>query len=292
MALDEGTLVAAGPAEPVAGRSKARGLAFWLSVAWLTCLVLGAVLVRVLPIPDPNEQVIMDRLAPPFSPGHPLGVDGLGRDILARVLVGARVSLTISVAAAVVGGVVGTVLGMIAGFRRGWVDHLLSAGVDVLLAFPGLVLLLALVAVWGQRLSVIAATIAFLSIPFYTRVARATTLSVVQREYVVVARAYGAKTWRILRREVLPNVIPPMAAFALIALAAVIVLESTLAFLGLSVQPPNATWGTMISEGKRDLADAPHEVLVPCLMLFLTVLSLNTVGERFSGRLDTREAKL
>lgn len=270
----------------------ARGIAFWLAVIWLVCLVFGAVLVRLLPLPDPNAVVPTVRLESPLSSGHLFGTDGLGRDLLARALVGARVSLTISATAALVGGVIGTLLGMIAGYRRGWVDALIGAGVDILLAFPGLVLLLALVAVFGQRLLIIAATIAFLSIPFYTRVARATTLSVVQREYVVAARAIGAKPRRIVLREVLPNVVPPMAAFALIALGSVVVLESTLAFLGLSVQPPNATWGTMIAEGKLYLATSPYPVLVPCLMLFVTVLSLNTVGDRLSGRLDTREAKL
>jgi len=283
------------PGPAVARRARqrrGRGLAFWLAVAWMTCLVFGAVLIQVLPIPPPNEVVAPDRLARPFSGGHLLGADGLGRDLLARSLDGARVSLTISGAAAIVGGIVGSLLGMLAGYRRGWLDGVISAGVDVLLAFPGLVLLLALVSMFGQRLTVIAATIAFLSIPVYTRVARATTLAVVQREYVVAARALGARTSRILLREVMPNVVPPMAAFALIALGAVIVLESTLAFLGLSVQPPDATWGTMIAEGKRYLNEASHVVWIPSLMLFLTVLSLNRIGDRLSGQLDTREAKL
>lgn len=273
-------------------RWNAKAVTFWLAVAWLLCLLFGALLVKVMPLPDPNLVVPRSRLEPPFSAGHPFGTDGLGRDLLARALVGARVSLTISVSAALVGGVVGSAVGMIAGYRRGRLDAAISAGADILLAFPGLVLLLALVAVFGQRLAVISAAIAFLSIPFYARVARASTLAVVQQEYVVAARAIGAKTSRILTREVLPNVVPPMAAFALIALSTVIVLESTLAFLGLSVQPPNATWGTMIAAGKLYLSTSPHIVLMPCLMLFLTVLSLNAVGERLSGRLDTREAML
>lgn len=285
-------LVPAAAAVAPRARRRTRGASFWLAVAWLTILVLGALLVRLLPLPAPNHIVVADRLAGPFTAHHLLGADGLGRDILSRALVGARVSLTITVVAAVVGGIVGGALGMVAGYRKGWVDALISAGVDVLLAFPGLVLLLGLVAVLGQRLSVIAATIGFLSIPFYARVARGATLAVVQREYVLAARAIGTKTGRILVREVLPNVVPPVAAFALIALSAVIVLESTLAFLGLSVQPPNATWGTMIADGKQYLAMSPHVVLVPCAMLVLTVLSLNTVGERLSGGLDTREAKL
>lgn len=283
----------ASPAEPSGVQTKkARGPAFWLAVAWMVCLIFGAVLVRVLPLPSPNQVVPADHLAPPLTSGHLLGADDLGRDILSRVLVGARVSLTLSTVAALMGGVVGSALGMIAGYRRGWVDSVISGVVDVLLAFPGLVLLLALVAVLGQSLAVIAATIGFLSIPFYARVARAATLAVVQREYVLAARALGAPTLRILLREVLPNVVPPVAAFGLLALSAVIVLEATLAFLGLSVRPPNATWGAMIAEGEQYMASSPHLVLVPCAMLVLTVLSLNWIGDRLSGKLDTREAKL
>lgn len=277
-----------------AGRSRrtSRGIAFWLSVSWLVLLVLGALVVRVLPLPAPNAVDLNARLAAPLSAHHLLGADGLGRDILSRALVGARVSLTITLVAALVGGIVGGLLGMVAGYRKGWVDAVIGAGIDILLAFPGLVLLLGLVAALGQRLSVIAATIGFLSIPFYARVARGATLAVVDREFVLASRSIGTRTSRILLREILPNVVRPVAAFALIGLSAVVVLESTLAFLGLSVQPPNATWGTMIADGKQYLAISPHVVLVPCAMLVLTVLSLNTVGERLSGRVDVREAVL
>ncbi len=164
--------------------------------------------------------------------------------------------------------------------------------VDVILAFPGLVLLLALVAYVGQNLRVIATVIGLLSIPVYTRVARANTLSTAQREFVLAASALGATNRRILAREILPNVILPVLAFGLIAMGVIIVLEGALALLGLSVELPQATWGGMISEGKRHLHETVHVALLPSLVMFLTVLSLNLVGDTLRTRLDVRESGL
>ena len=167
------------------------------------------------------------------------------------------------------------------------------AGIDVLAAFPALVLLLVVLAYVGRSLTVISLLIGFLSIPVYTRVARANTLAVAQREFVARRpHARGARGSRILFREILPNVALPLAAFALVAMGLVIVLEGSLALLGLSVEPPDPTWGGMIAEASRHLSEAPHTALVPAAAMFLTVLSLNFVGDTLRRSFDARDANL
>ncbi|MGY1746565.1 ABC transporter permease [Blastococcus sp. SYSU D00695] len=279
--------------DPVTGRRrKGRGVLFYVCLGWLGLVVLAALTADFAPLPDPNEIDILDKAAPPFTDGHLLGTDGLGRDILSRLAHGAQVSLVISVAAVAVGIVVGGTIGMVVGYFRGRTETVVMAVIDVILAFPGLVLLLALVAFVGQSLLAITVVIGFLSIPVYTRVARAATLAVSQREYVLAAGLMGGKTKRILFREIMPNVILPVAAYGLIALGVIIVLEGSLAFLGLSVEAPAATWGSMIAEGKRHLDDAVHIALIPSIVMFMTVLSLNLVGDVLRGRFDVREANL
>ena len=273
-------------------RRRTAGLLYYTCLAWLVLVVVLAVTAPWLPIPDPNEIDIPNRQAGPFTAGHLLGTDGLGRDIASRLAYGARVSLVISLAAVTAGIVVGGTLGMVVGYFRGRLETVVMAVVDIILAFPALVLLLALVAFVGQSLTAITVVVAFVSIPFYARVARATTLAVSQREYVLAAGLMGARTRRILFREIMPNVILPVAAFGLIALGVVIVLEGSLAFLGLSVEAPAATWGSMIAEGRRYLDSDIHIALIPSVVMFLTVLTLNFVGDVLRSRFDVREANL
>jgi peptide/nickel transport system permease protein len=272
-------------------RKKRPRVFFYLALTWLIVVVVCAVFANVLPVKDPNVQNIVDRLEPP-GPGGLLGRDDLGRDVLARLVFGARVSLIVSLTAVLIGSVVGGTIGLTAGFFRGWYERVVMSLVDVILAFPALVLLLALVAFVGQSLSTIALVVGFLAIPSYTRVARATTLSVAQREYVLAARAMGATNTRILFRELLPNVALPVVAFGLVALGLVIVAEGSLAFLGLSVKFPTATWGSMIAAGKIHIRSAPHLALIPSLAMFLTVLSLNYVGDQLRSRFDVRSSAL
>ena len=200
--------------------------------------------------------------------------------------------MVISLSAVGIGTFVGGSLGIIVGFFRGKLELVVMACIDVILAFPGLVILLALVAVIGQNLTAIALVIGFLSIPIYTRVARANTLAASQREYVLAAKALGATNFRLMFREILPNVVFPVLAFGLIAVGVVIVLEGSLAFLGLSVQLPQATWGGMIAEGKRHLNETTHVALIPSMVMFLTVLSLNFLGDKLRSRFDVRESAL
>lgn len=267
------------------------GTGFWLAAFWLLLIAFCAVFADVLPVRDPLDPVIANRLNGPFTTNL-LGADGLGRDILARLINGARVSVVIALTAVSIGMLIGGTLGILAGYFRGHFERGLMAVLDVILAFPWLVLLLALVAFIGQSLMAISVAIGLLWIPAYARVARANTLSVVQREYVLAARAMGASTFRILTREVLPNVILPVLAYGLVAMGLVIIVESALAFLGLSVEAPQPTWGGMISEGKRHLATAVHVALVPSIAMFLTVLSLNYVGDRLRSRFEVKESNL
>jgi peptide/nickel transport system permease protein len=297
MALTEpatlaGTPPAATAATParrrVGGRS---GIVFWLALGWLVIVGICAAFAQWIPVADPEAISVPDMLQPP-SAEHLLGTDGTGRDILARLVHGARVSVVVSLSAVSIGLLVGGTLGIVVGFFRGRLETLVMAGVDVILAFPGLVLLLALVAFVGQSLVAISLVIGFLSIPIYARVARANTLSVAQREFILSARAMGARPSRLLVSEVLPNVILPLLAYALVATGVIVILEGSLAFLGLSVPPPAPTWGSMIAEGKRHLEASPHVAIIPAVAMFLTVLSLNLVGDRLRGRFDVREANV
>lgn len=286
--IAETTEVAAAP-----GKKKKRGygLTFWLATVWLVVVLICAVFANLLPVKDPLTPDVINKLALPGEAGL-LGTDGLGRDTLARLVHGARVSVTISVTAVAIGMVVGGFLGIISGFFRGRTETVLMTIINIILAFPALVLLLVLLAFVGRSLVVISLIVGFLSIPIYTRVARATTLAVAEREFVRASRTMGAKNSRVLAREILPNVVLPVAAFGLVAMGVVIVLEGTLAFLGLSVQQPAPTWGGMIFDGKRYLNEAPHVVLIPSLAMFLTVLSLNLVGDALRTRFDVRGSNL
>jgi peptide/nickel transport system permease protein len=285
--------VPSGPAAAPRGRGRRprHGTAFWLAVGWLVTVAVCAVFADLLPVKDPLRPDVANKLSTP-SFEHTLGTDGLGRDTLSRAMHGARVSLVVSLTAVGIGMVVGGTLGMLAGFLRGWFDTVLMAVINVILAFPALVLLLVLLAYVGQSLTVIALVIGFLSVPVYTRVARANTLAVAQRGFVLAAHTMGASRARQLFREIAPNVLLPVAAFGLVAMGVIIVLEGALAFLGLSVEPPDPTWGGMIAEGKRHLSDAPHVALIPSIAMFLTVLSLNFVGDTLRRRFDVRGASL
>jgi peptide/nickel transport system permease protein len=198
----------------------------------------------------------------------------------------------VGVSSIAIGMTVGGTLGLIAGYFRGRSDSFIVALANILLAFPPLILALALVSFMGQNLPNVIAALAILSIPSLTRITRASTLTFSQREFVMAARTLGASHWRVITREVLPNVIPPMASFALLAIAVVIVAEGTLSFLGLSVESPAVSWGKLIEGGRQNLDETPHVSLLPCLVMFLTLLSLNYVGDKFRAAFNVRESGL
>jgi len=240
-----------------------------------------------LPLASPSDMDLLARRAGP-SADHWLGADALGRDILSRLVFGARISLTVGLVAPLLGLVIGGTLGMLAGYFRGLFETLVVGGIDVLLAFPPLVLALAITTYLGQSVLNITITLGVLSIPGLTRVARAATLTFAEREFVTAARALGASHGRILMRELLPNIALPLIAFFLLAVAVIIVVEGALSFLGLGVPPPAPSWGGMIAEGRDSLDTAPSIAFLPASTMFLTVLAFNMVGDRLRALTDPR----
>lgn len=278
-----------GVATAAPGRRKPRQILVWLAIAWLGVVVFCAIFGSFLPL-DPGQTDYSNRLATPGTAGHLLGTDNLGRDVFARLVAGARISVTIGVSAVAIGMVVGGGIGLLVGYFRGWMEGLAMWVINVILAFPGLVLLLGLITFAGQSLTAITIVIGLLSVPTYARMARATTLAVAQREYVLSAKAMGATNRRIMFSEILPNVVLPVAAFGLVALGTLMVIETALAFLGLSVNSP--TWGSMIADGRRHLHVTNHLAFIPSFVLFLTVLSVNFVGDHARSRFDVKESRL
>jgi peptide/nickel transport system permease protein len=291
--------VDAAPAVEVAGTRKL-GLIGWLSLSWMTVLLLAVIFAPALPLDDPDESFLEIVRQGPTQPGHILGGDGNGRDMLARVIYGARTSLLISVSAVLIAFVVGGVLGLIAGYARGKADTFLSTAFNVLLSIPSLVLVLSFVAVFASsdqetsnaRLTtVLILAIALVSMPLIARITRASTMAWSEREFVRAADVLGARHTRIVFREVLPNVLPAMASIALLGIGLAIVAEGGLALLGASVvEVPS--WGNMIALGRPDLARAPHIVAIPSIAIFLTILSLNVLGDVVRARFDVRESVL
>jgi peptide/nickel transport system permease protein len=270
-----------------------------LAIAWLVIVTAAALLAPVLPLDDPNDTVASIARQGPGTEGHILGGDGLGRDLLSRVVWGARASLLLSVSAVALGLVVGGFLGLVAGYFRGRSDTVLTGVFDVLLSFPQLILALTLVTVFagagvssGRRMLWLILALGIVSIPVLARITRANTLSWSQREFVMAARAMGARNRSIMFGEVLPNVLPAMFSIALLGVAVVIVAEGGLSLLGVGVQLPTPSWGNIIAEGRADLRDAPHIVLIPTVAIFLTVLALNFLGDVVRARFDVRESAL
>jgi peptide/nickel transport system permease protein len=268
------------------------GIGLWLPVAWLSVIVVGSMLAPWLPL-KPNEKTLGKAGLMPSSKFW-LGTDQIGRDIFSRILWGGRVALAVGVVSVIAAMVVGGALGLFAGFYRGRLEAVLNTIVNTLLAFPALVLVLAITAFLGHNLWNIVTAIAIVAIPAFARIAYANTLTVSQREYVLAARSLGATNGRILFREILPNVVLPLSAFALVVTAVAIVAEAGLAFLGLSIQRPKPSWGSMIDDGRKLLVGKGiwHVTFIPIGVMFLTVLSINLIGDRLQSIIDGRDAKI
>jgi len=267
------------------------GVLFWAAIGWLFFVVAVAVFADYLPLPSPTDMDMLERRAP-FSAEHWFGTDGLGRDELSRLIYGARISLVVGVCAPVIGVVIGGALGMLAGYFRGRFESTVVGSMDVLLAFPPLILALAVTAYLGQSIFNLTLILGVLSVPAFMRVARASTLTLVRREFVIAAQALGATHARILLRELLPNVMLPLLAFFLLGVAVIIVVEGSLSFLGLGVPPPISSWGSMIGEGRESLDAAPRLAFLPAAAMFLTVLSFNLVGDTLRALTDPRQGAL
>ena len=236
---------------------------------------------------DPASQVLAERLASP-SRAHPFGLDELGRDVLARILAGARISFLIGFTVVTVSAVVGTVLGAVAGYVGGWTDDVISRVVDVLLAFPGLLLAIALVAVLGPSLANVLMALTVIGWVGYARLVRGQVLRAREFEYVQAARALGANTTRILWHHIIPTAIPALLVQATLGMAGAVIGEASLSFLGLGVQPPTPSWGTMLNGGRAHILDAPHLTLFPGFAIALLVLGFNFLGDGLRDRMDHR----
>lgn len=253
--------------------------------AWVWAVVLGAILLGcylsplLFALPGPEDPDFGNVLAPIGAPDHWLGTDALGRDLLSRCLYGGRVSLTVSIGAVVLGMATGSTLGILAGYRGGWIDAVVSRCLDVLFAFPGLVLALTVASYLGPSLRNVTFAIAFYTVPAYARVARSATLTVRERNFVRAAEMFGASGTRIGILHILPNVFSLVLTYAFVLIGIAMIIEAGLSFLGLGVPPPQPSWGQLIAMGKQDISDAPHVALVPGAFLFLTVAAFNRLGD-------------
>lgn len=275
-----------------AGEKARPNYLYWFAVAWLVLVVVVVLLGEALPfVDDPNERnADLIKAEPSWS--HWFGNATFGQDVFSRVVVGGRISLFVAGVVTVIGIGVGGALGLLAGYLRGWVDSVVRFIITVTLSIPALLLVIFIVAIRDQSLTVVIVAVSLLSIPALARIVRASTLQVADREFVKAAEVIGAKKLPILIREVLPNVMPTLISFAFLTTGIVLVAESTLSFLGLSVEAPTITWGSIISEGRIDFQETPHMVFMPALVLFLTVLSLNFVGDELLKKFDIRESAL
>lgn len=280
---------------PDQGRAPARrlGLMFWVAVGFLVALVLAALFADLLPLKDPTTTFRGRSREGPTGEFW-FGNDNIGQDVFSRTIYGARVSVFVAGIATVVGIVLGSLVGLVAGYFRGRIDAILTSSVDLLLAFPALVLALALIIFFDNdgdnRRFWLTVTLGLLSIAPIARIVRSSVISYSDREFVQAARVLGARDGRIIFREVLPNVVPVIVSYSLVFMAVLVVVESSIGFLGLSVPPPTPTWGDMISKGRNELEVAAHISLFPAAVLFLTVLALNYVGDKLRELFDVRES--
>ncbi|WP_344783502.1 ABC transporter permease [Microbacterium kribbense] len=255
----------------------------------LILIVIGCFVVpEILPLAPASGGSLADARLPPLSPGHLLGTDPLGNDMLSRTLYGGRVSFIVGVGATLIGLVVGGVLGMLAGYRGGWVEKVLGWIFDVLLAFPALVLALTIAAYLGPSLMNEIYAVSIFLIPATARIARASTMSVRKEEFIVAARLAGVRESTIVRRHVIPNITSPLLTFAILQCGTAMIIEATLSFLGLGIRPPAPSWGNMMASGQQSLGDQPWVVLVPGIFLFVTIGALNLLGESLRQARDER----
>lgn len=256
-------------------------------IAIVVVVVLGAIFAPWLLPWDASSQDLAHRLSGP-SWQHWFGLDELGRDILARVLLGARVSLLVGFVVVGVSSVVGLAVGAVSGYYGGRVDQVIGRVMDVLMAFPGMLLAIALVAVLGPSLTNVVLALAVIGWVGYARLVRGQVLRAREFDYVVAARALGSGTLRILTLHVLPTAIPPVLVQATLGMAGAILSEAALSFLGLGVQPPTPSWGTMINGGRAHLLDAPHLTIFPGVFLAIVVLGFNFVGDGLRDAIDPK----
>lgn len=298
--MSDGTLISVPPVEPPgrAERAQALGRAVRRRVGVNSSLVTGIVIIGLMlllvllapllaPV-GPLKQDLTDAFAPPGSPGHPLGTDDLGRDVLSRLLYGGRTDLLIAFAAVVCPFLFGTFVGVLASYRGGWLDSLLVGVIDVIIAFPILVLLIALIFVLGPGIGTIIIAVTIVDWVVYARLARTSVRRERAMEYVLAARVGGIPTWRILFRHILPNILSQSIVYAMSDAVMIIIFVTALGFLGLGVPPPDPDWGTMIAQGQPYFNEAWWLTVFPGVAIIITGLGLSLIADGLAEKLDAR----
>lgn len=258
-----------------------------LSLAFLSLVALTAIFAGFLPL-DPLAQSIADSLKPPSAEAW-FGTDELGRDILARVVYGARTSLVTAFGAVLIAALIGIPVGLVAGFYGDWRDSLLMRCIDVLLALPNILFAMALIAVLGRSQGAALIAVGIAGIPGFARIARAQAMALRQLDFVMAVRSFGGGPGYIMLRTLLPNILSPLVVQAIVLASIAILLEAALAFLGVGVPPPTPSWGEMLRTGKSYLYEAPTYAVLPGLVLTLTILSFDTIGRALTAILDRDE---
>ncbi len=252
-------------------------------------LVIMAVFARFIAPYDPIEDIFRGMRGVGPSLAHPMGYDHLGRDLFSRVIYGSRVALVVGISATVISVVLGVVVGAMAGYFGGWVDNVLSRITDTLMAFPLIALLIVLAAVLGPSLTTTVVVIGITVWARYARVVRADVMSIRSRDYVLAARASGVRDARIIWRHIVPNVLGPIIVLASLGIGSIIILESALSFLGLGIRPPIPSWGGILSDGRAFILRYPHISIFPGIMIVITVLAFNFIGDGLRDALDPHE---
>jgi peptide/nickel transport system permease protein len=287
---------AAAPEAPVRGRSLTSDALRRLrrdrmAVVGATFLILVALISLLAPVlapHDPIETNLSQRLAPIGTPGYLLGADELGRDILSRLIWGGRISLVVGFGAVMVAMLLGVIVGLLSGYFGGWVDSLFMRLIDILMAFPAILLAITIVASLGPGLRNAMLAVAIVGVPYYARIVRGSVLSLREHEYVQAARVIGASNSRIILRHLFPNTLAPLIVAATLDVGWFIMIAAGLSFLGLGAQPPTAEWGVMLSTGRQFIRNAPHLSILPGSAIFLVVLAINFLGDGLRDALDPR----
>jgi glutathione transport system permease protein len=259
-----------------------------LALGFVVLLLLVAIFAPWIVPFDPEDYFDYDRLNEGPSALHWLGVDPLGRDILSRILMGARISLATGLLSVALGGLIGTSLGLLAGYYEGWWDRIVMRISDVLFAFPGILLALGVVAILGSSMINVVVAVSVFSVPAFARLVRGNTLVLKQMTYVEAVRSIGANDWTIIVRHILPGTISSIVVYFTMRLGTSIITAASLSFLGMGAQPPTPEWGAMLNEARADMVNAPHVALFPSLAIFLTVLAFNLLGDGLRDALDPK----
>lgn len=262
-------------------------LAVWAGVFVVFLILIAIVAPYIVPF-DPENYFDYDALNSPPSLTHWMGVDSLGRDIFSRVLMGARISLAAGLISVALGALIGTVLGLLAGYNGGWWDRITMRICDVLLAFPGILLALGVVAVLGSSMMNVIIAVAVFSVPAFARLVRGSTLAIKNMTYIEAMRSIGAPDRIIIFRHILPGTISPIVVYGTMRIGTSIITAASLSFLGMGAQPPTPEWGAMLNDARADMLLAPHVALFPALAIFFTVLAFNLLGDGLRDSLDPK----